>query len=107
MKLGRMHYLGAAVAFAGAVYGQGNRNGPGNQNGQGIQRNATMVGGGSADRGKCTLDVMVDGVAEVDINGGAATLRTISGQSAQWRRFECSSTMPANPPNFGFTGVDG
>jgi hypothetical protein len=34
-------------------------------------------------------------------------LRTISGQPAQWRRFVCSSTLPANPPNFTFTGVDG
>jgi len=71
------------------------------------QRQATMVGGGSPDRGKCTVEVVVDDVAQVEIRGTSATLRTISGQPAQWRRFECTGAMPANPANFRFAGVDG
>jgi hypothetical protein len=71
------------------------------------QRQAAIVGGGSPDRGKCTVEVVVDDVAQVEIRGNTATLRTLSGQPAQWRRFECTSPMPANPPNFGFAGVDG
>lgn len=75
---------------------------------QSQQRQATMVGGGGGpDRGKCTLEVVVDGVAQVEIRGASATLRTTSGQPAQWRRFECSSAMPSNPVNFRFQGVDG
>jgi hypothetical protein len=71
------------------------------------QRQAAMVGGGSADRGKCTVEVFVDDVAQVEIRGGTATVRNISGQPAQLRRFECTSTLPANPPNFRFQGIDG
>lgn len=74
---------------------------------QNTQRSATMVGGGNPDRGKCTVEVVVDGVSQVEIRGNTATLRTLSGQPAQWRRFECSGVMPANPENFRFAGVDG
>jgi hypothetical protein len=71
------------------------------------QRQATIVGGGGPDRGKCTMEVVVDDVAQVEIRGTTATLRTLSGQPAQWRRFECTGAMPANPANFRFSGVDG
>ncbi|HXS93140.1 MAG TPA: hypothetical protein VN736_00965 [Candidatus Limnocylindrales bacterium] len=71
------------------------------------QRQATMVGGGTPDRGKCTIEVVVDGSAQVEVRGTSATLRTLSGQPAQWRRFECTGQMPANAPNFRFAGVDG
>jgi hypothetical protein len=74
---------------------------------QAIPRQAAIRGGGSPDQGKCTIEVFVDGSAEVQIQGASATLRTTSGQPAQWRRFECNSPMPANPPNFRFSGVDG
>src|SRR6202040_3068644 len=70
-------------------------------------RRATLRGGGSPDRGKCTIEVVVDGAAEVEVRGDSATLRTISGQPAQWRRFECTGPMPVNPANFHFSGVDG
>jgi hypothetical protein len=63
--------------------------------------------GGSPDRGKCTIEVVVDDVAQVEIMGGTATLRTLSGQPSQWRRFECTSPMPPNPAGFRFAGVDG
>jgi hypothetical protein len=71
------------------------------------QRQATMVGGGNNERGKCTVEVVVDGVAQVEIRGATASLRTMSGQPAQWRRFECTSPLPANAGNFRFAGVDG
>jgi hypothetical protein len=63
--------------------------------------------GGGGDRGKCTLEVVVDGVAEVEIRGDTANLRTLSGQPAQWRRFECNGPIPNNPGDFRFSGVDG
>jgi hypothetical protein len=74
---------------------------------QNIQRQATMTGGGSPERGKCTIEVVVDGGAQVEIRGATASLRTTSGRPAQWRRFECTSPMPANPAEFRFSGVDG
>lgn len=75
--------------------------------GQTFQRRASGMGGGSPDRGKCTIEVVVDGAAEVEIRGDNATLRNLNGQPPQWRRFECTSPLPGNPPNFRFTGVDG
>jgi hypothetical protein len=74
---------------------------------QNLQRQAAIVGGGDNGRGKCTFEVVVDGAAEVEIRGTNATLRTLNGRPAQWRRFECSSAMPVNPGDFRFAGVDG
>ena len=74
---------------------------------QQYQRRAVVTGGGNSGGGKCTIEVVVDGVAEVEVRGDNATLRNVSGQPPQWRRFECTGVMPANPPNFRFAGVDG
>jgi hypothetical protein len=65
------------------------------------------MGGGDQMQGKCTVEVVVDGAAEVEIQGSNATLRNLSGRPPQWRRFECTSPMPPNPVNFRFRGVDG
>jgi hypothetical protein len=73
---------------------------------QGYQRRATMTGGGG-DRGKCTIEVVVDGAAEVEIRGDSATLRNLAGNQPQWRRFECNGSIPPNPVDFRFAGVDG
>ena len=73
---------------------------------QSAERRATFTGGGG-DTGKCTIEVSVDGAADVEIRGDHAVLRTLTGQPAQWRRFVCSGPMPANPSDFHFVGVDG
>ncbi|MCX6632192.1 MAG: hypothetical protein NTW28_31665, partial [Candidatus Solibacter sp.] len=74
---------------------------------QQFQRRAIMVGGGGGDRGKCTIEVVVDGVAEVEIRGDQGTIRNLSGNPAQWRRFECNAPLPRNPADFRFKGIDG
>lgn len=74
---------------------------------QAQQRRASFLGGGSPDRGKCTVEVVVDGAAEVDIRGDSAMLRNLSGQPPQWRRFECTGPLPPSPADFRFAGVDG
>jgi len=74
---------------------------------QTFQRRANIVGGGDGDRGKCTIEVVVDGAAEVTIRGDQGTIRNLSGNPASWRRFECSSPMPNNAGDFRFEGVDG
>lgn len=86
--------LAATATCAVAVFAQG-------------QRQATIVGGGNPNSGKCTIEVVVDDVAQVEVRGTTATLRTLQGQPAQWRRFECTAPMPANMANFRFAGVDG
>src|SRR5579872_1439113 len=74
---------------------------------QTVSRRATFQGGESPNEGKCTIEVVVDTAAEVEVRGDTAVLRTVSGQPAQWRRFECTGRMPDNPANFRFKGIDG
>ena len=78
----------------------------GNVSGQTFERKA-MIRGGSPDRGKCTIEVVVDGAVEVEVRGDTAVMRNLSGRPPQWRRFECTGPIPGNPANFRFTGVDG
>ena len=66
---------------------------------------AQIRGGG--DHGKCTIEVDVDGVAEIEIQGDQGRMRTLSGNPAGWRRMECNQPLPANPQGFRFSGVDG
>jgi hypothetical protein len=95
MKSYIVHALSACAALTSVASGQN------------FQRQANITGGGSPDRGKCTIEIVVDGAAQVEIRGASATIRNLSGQPAQWRRFECTGVMPANPVDFRFQGVDG
>ncbi len=74
---------------------------------QQYQRRASIVRGGSSNEGKCTIEVEVDGAAQVEIRGDQGTVRNLSGQPAVWRRFECTGPIPTNPTSFRFEGVDG
>ena len=65
------------------------------------------IRGGGGDEGKCTIEVVVDGVAEVEVRGDRANLRNLAGQPAQWRRFECNRPMPDRMADFRFKGIDG
>lgn len=64
---------------------------------QDIHRRATMGRGPGGSEG-CTITVVVDGVADVEIRGDDATLHNISGQPPQFREFECSRPIPPNAP---------
>jgi len=75
--------------------------------GQTYQRRASLATNQITGQGKCTVEVVVDGVVDVSIRGDSGSLRNLSGQPPQWRRFECTSRMPNNPADFRFTGVDG
>src|ERR1700730_2739820 len=76
-------------------------------NAQSFERRATYKFGGDPNRGKCTVEVVVDGAVDIEIRGDSAVMRNLNGQPPQWRRFECTGPMPANPANFRFAGVDG
>jgi hypothetical protein len=58
------------------------------------QRRATMVGGGNAAGGHCTGQVVVDGSADLQIQGDTASVRDVSGSQPQVQRFECTSAIP-------------
>jgi hypothetical protein len=66
-----------------------------------------QIRGGGDDRGKCTIEVEVDGVAEIEIQGDQGRMRTLSGSPAVWRRMQCNQPLPQNPLEFHFSGVDG
>src|SRR3954453_1948090 len=94
----RKHSLLAAVTILGSLipaYGAVVQN-----------RRANITGGGG-DGGKCTIEVDVDDVAEVEVYGDQGLLRTLSGGPANWRRFQCTSPIPRNVGDFRFRGVDG
>jgi hypothetical protein len=69
-------------------------------------REATISGRGGGP-GRCTIQVDVDGAAEIEVSGGTGRLRTLSGREAAWRQFHCSEPMPRNPADFGFGGING
>jgi hypothetical protein len=69
------------------------------------RRQAVITGGGGSP--KCTIEVEVDAVADVEIRGNTGRLHTLAGSRSIWRRFECNEPMPANPANFRFRGIDG
>jgi hypothetical protein len=66
-----------------------------------------QIQGGVGDHGKCTIEVVVDGVAEIEIQGDQGRMRTLSGAPSTWRRMECNQPLPPNPVDFHFSGVDG
>jgi hypothetical protein len=73
---------------------------------QDIQRKANIGRGFGPNEG-CTVDVVVDGAAEIEIRGDTAIMRNLSGGAPQFRQFECSRPMPPNAPGFRFNAVDG
>lgn len=74
------------------------------QRGESLLRASISGQGGD---GKCTIEVNIDDVAVVEIRGDEGRLITVSGQPAQWRRFQCNQRMPFFPANFRFIGIDG
>ena len=74
---------------------------------QSVQSMRANIRGGGGDGGKCTIEVDVDGVADVEVRGDNGRMRTLQGQPSSWRRFECTGPIPANPVDFRFRGIDG
>ncbi|MFL6447100.1 MAG: DUF3011 domain-containing protein [Bryobacteraceae bacterium] len=68
---------------------------------------ANVRGDNRSDQGKCTIEVDVDSVAEVEVRGDSARIRTLTGEPSRFRRFDCDSIMPSRPSDFRFSGVDG
>ena len=61
-----------------------------------------QIRGGGGDHGKCTIEVDVDGVAEIEIQGDQGRMRTLSGNPSGWRRMECNQPLPQNPSRIPF-----
>ena len=67
--------------------------------------NARISGGGGS--GKCTFEVVVDGIADVQIRYNQGYLQTKAGQPATWHRLDCNQPLPRYPNSFRFKGIDG
>ncbi len=93
MQMNRSIYIGALVVVLSATTAQA----------QYDRMRANIRGGDN----KCTFEVRVDGIAEVEIHGDYGVLRTIQGGQAEWRRLDCGGHLPNNPSDFRFKGVDG
>jgi len=89
----------ASMTFSGSLVGS--------LSAQNLERRADLTSNGDTGRGKCTVEVVVDGSAEIQIRGATATMYNVQGQQPQWRRFQCTSPLPSNPASFRFEGVDG
>jgi hypothetical protein len=72
-----------------------------------VESRRASIRRGGGDGGKCTIEVVVDDAAEVEVSGDMGRLRTLAGSQATWRRFECSGPLPRNPADFRFVGIDG
>lgn len=71
---------------------------------QTFERRAVITG---AAEGRCVVDILVDGQAEVEVRRENVTVRNLKGQTPTLTRFECSSPMPMNPVDFRFAKVQG
>jgi hypothetical protein len=74
---------------------------------QSTQTMRANIRGGGGDGGKCTIEVDVDGAADIEVRGDSGRMRTLQGQPSVWRRFDCTAPLPSNPVDFRFRGVDG
>jgi hypothetical protein len=65
------------------------------------------ITGGGGDRGKCVVEVAVDGTVEVEITAAEGRMRTLAGARGTWRNLECNIPMPGNPGDFKFNPTNG
>jgi len=65
-------------------------------------KEATLSGDSdtAARGGKCTIEVILNGSAEIDILGPTGNLRSLTGEPLGWRRFACTGVLPPNPDGF-------
>jgi hypothetical protein len=63
-----------------------------------VSHRAIITGAGG--NGRCTIEVTVDGAAEVEVSADMGLLTTTSGQPAAWRRFQCNTPLPPKPADF-------
>jgi hypothetical protein len=91
----KVFFAMAALVFAGQAAAQT------------FERRANVRPEGPPGEGRCSVEVVVDGVAEIEIRGDYAAMRNLGGRSPEWRRFDCTRPLPANPEDFRFRGLEG
>lgn len=70
-------------------------------------RQRANITGGDPDRGRCFMEIVVDGAAEIQIRGDDAAINNLNGRPPEVRRFECTRPLPPEAADFRFRGIDG
>ena len=70
-------------------------------------RHATLVNTGNPSQGRCTVSVLLDGSADVEIRGDNAQLRPLAGSQPQWQRFECTGPLPSAGTDLQLRALEG
>jgi hypothetical protein len=71
------------------------------------QLRAALYGSGNSTEGKCLIEVVVFGAADLEIRGDNAVLRNTSGQRPEGRRFECTARVPDYPIDLRVRSIAG
>jgi hypothetical protein len=74
---------------------------------QTFYRRANLVSSLDPYQQKCTVSIIVDGAADVEIHGASATLRDVTGQAPSWQRFDCTAPMPYSPTGTHLRAIEG
>ena len=72
-----------------------------------LNRTATYTSTTAAGSGKCTVEVVVPGAAQVRVHNDSAKLIKMSGREPEWKKFECSSPLPKKPVDFRMEATGG
>ena len=70
-------------------------------------RRANLIPASDPGQGRCTVSVLVDRTADVEIRGDQATLRDVSGRTPLFERFECTGPIPQAPVDMGIRAIEG
>lgn len=71
------------------------------------ERRATLIDTTTPDEGRCTISVVLNGAADVEIRGEYATLRNVTGRAPYWQRFECTGPLPYSPASLKIRAIQG
>jgi hypothetical protein len=70
-------------------------------------RRPSLIDGGNSPEGKCAIDVVVHGSADVVFRGDTAVLSSPGGPQPEWRSFECTARMPQAPADLRVRAIEG
>ncbi|MFM2125060.1 MAG: hypothetical protein RL328_1511 [Acidobacteriota bacterium] len=90
----KIQWMAGLLAVAGTVFGQGV-----------VSR--ARISGAIGGQGKCSVEVQIDGTANVEIAGDQGRITALSGGNGQWRKLECNQGLPFAVQDFRFSAQGG
>jgi hypothetical protein len=76
-------------------------------NAQTTHRRAVLAYASDPAEGHCTVSVLVDGAADIEIRGDDATMRNVTGYTPRWQRFDCTGPMPVAAADLSLRAIEG